>query len=69
MALVVPNIGELELLDKMLKDALSSDENYILKLFTNNVTPDANFAVGSFVQATFTNYLAKTLTQLGSIFK
>lgn len=57
------NIGELELLDKMLKDALSSDENYILKLFTNNVTPDANFAVGSFVQATFTGYAAKTLTR------
>ncbi len=47
----------------MLKDALTSDENYILKLFTNDVTPDQNFAVASFVQATFTNYVAKTLTR------
>ena len=47
----------------MLKDALTSDENYILKLFSNDVTPDQNFAVASFVQATFTNYVAKTLTR------
>jgi hypothetical protein len=38
MPLVVPNAGELELLDKMLKDALSSDEDYILKLFQNLIS-------------------------------
>lgn len=65
MALVVPNLGELELLDKMLKDALSSDENYILKLYMNDYTPDQTSAPGSFTQATFTNYVAKTLTRAG----
>jgi len=63
MALVVPNLGELELLDKMLKDALSVDEDYILKLFHTNVTPDENSAASSFVEATFTNYAAQTLTR------
>jgi membrane peptidoglycan carboxypeptidase len=47
----------------MLKDALSSNEDYILKLFKNDVTPDQNFAVGSFTQADFTGYAAKTLTR------
>lgn len=63
MALVVPNEGELELLDKMLKDALTSDENYILKLFKNNVTPTMSFSAGSLTEADFTNYVAKTLTR------
>src|SRR5574342_469145 len=34
MALVVPDVGEVELLDKMLKDALSVDESYTLKLYS-----------------------------------
>lgn len=63
MPLVVPNAGELELLDKMLKDALSVDENYILKLFRNDVTPDQTFVVASMTEANFTNYAAKTLTR------
>jgi hypothetical protein len=63
MPLVVPNLGELELLDKMLSDALSVDENYILKLYTNNYTPDQNSGANSFVEATFTGYAAKTLTR------
>lgn len=48
---------------KMLKDALSADENYILKLFRNDVTPDASFVPGSMTEANFTNYVAKTLTR------
>ncbi|WP_339684251.1 hypothetical protein [Gimesia maris] len=63
MALVTPNLGELELLDKMLKDALTTDEDYILKLFHTDVTPDQNSASSSFVEATFTNYAAVTLTR------
>ena len=47
----------------MLKDALSADENYILKLFRNDVTPDASFVPGSMTEANFTNYVAKTLTR------
>lgn len=63
MALVVPNEGELELLDKMIKDALSADEAYILKLYRNDYTPDAVAASGSFTEANFTNYVAKTLAR------
>ena len=62
-ALIVPNQGEIELLDKCLRDALSVDENTILKLYTNNYTPDANTAPGSFTEAAFTNYAARTLTR------
>jgi hypothetical protein len=63
MALVTPNLGELQLLDKMLKKALSTDENYFLKLYQNNYTPDATSAPGSFTEATFTNYAVMTLTR------
>jgi hypothetical protein len=63
MALVVPNDGELELLDKMLKDALSVDENYVLKLFQNNYTPDQATVAASLTEANFTNYAAATLTR------
>ncbi len=63
MALKVPNEGELELLDKMLKDALSVDENYILKLYKNDYTPLDTSTIGSFTIADFTNYVHKTLTR------
>lgn len=63
MALVVPNQGELRMLDIMLKLALSTNENYILKLFRNDYTPAAADAPGSFTEANFTNYVAKTLTR------
>lgn len=65
MALVTPNAGELQLLNKMLKAALTSDENYILKLFQNDVTPDETFVPASMTEANFTNYVAKTLTRAG----
>lgn len=48
---------------KMLKDALSADENYILKLYRNDYSPDANAAPGSFTEANFTSYAARTLTR------
>ena len=63
MPLVTSNLGELELLDKMLKDALSTNENYLLRLYQNNYTPDDASAPGSFTEATFTNYVAMTLTR------
>lgn len=63
MALLTPNTGELQLLDKMLKDALSTNENYLLKLYSNNYTPDDNSVTASFTQCTFTNYAARTLTR------
>ena len=63
MALVVPNEGELQLLDKMLRAALSVDEAYILKLFQNNYTPDANATSTLFTESNFTNYVAMTLSR------
>lgn len=47
----------------MLKDALSTNEAYILKLYRNDYTPDDDSAPGSFTEANFTNYAAKTLTR------
>lgn len=63
MALVTPNAGELELLDKMLKDALDTDESYILKLYKTSETPDQDTVSGDFTEADFTNYAEKTLTR------
>lgn len=63
MALVVPQEGELQLLDKMLRAALSVDENYILLLFQNNYTPDTNATASLFTEATFSGYAAMTLSR------
>lgn len=63
MPLWTPNAGELQLLDKMMKDALSTNENYLLKLYTNDYTPDDNAVTASFTQATFTNYAGRTLVR------
>lgn len=63
MPLIVPDQGELRLLDTMLKLALSTNENHILKLYTNNYTPVAAAAPGSFTEAAFTGYAARTLTR------
>ena len=66
MALVVPNVGEVELLDKLIKDALSVDENYTLKLYTAISPALGEASVASdFTEAAFTNYVAKTLTRAG----
>jgi hypothetical protein len=65
MALHTTDAGEIELLDKMLKDALSVDETYILKLYSNNYTPVDASAASNFTECTFTSYVAKTLTRAG----
>lgn len=63
MPLVVPDAGELRLLNVMLKLALSTNENQILKLFRSDSTPSAASAPGSFTEANFTGYAARTLTR------
>lgn len=65
MALLVPDVGEVELLDKMLKDALSTDEDYTLKLYKTDVTPAEGDTAGSYTEADFTGYAAKTLNRSG----
>ena len=62
MALVVPNLGELLLLNRMLK-LTSISASYILKLYKSNTTPDQNSGSNSFTEADFTNYTASTLTR------
>lgn len=63
MPLVVPDEGELQLLQKMLKVALSTDETYILKLYKVDYTPISTTAKTSFTEANFTGYAARTLTR------
>jgi len=63
MPLVTPDTGELELLDKMLKDALTVDENYILQLFNHAEIVSAATVSADFTASTFTNYVTKTLTR------
>src|SRR5262245_44697244 len=65
MALLAPDVGEVELLDKMLKDALSVDEDFTLKLYKTNVTPAESDTASSYTVADFTNYVNKTLTRAG----
>ena len=65
MSLVVPAVGELALLNKLLSNLLSSNEDYILKLYRTADTPDANSVQASFTECNFTNYLARTLSRAG----
>ena len=62
MALVVPDLGEIELLTKLLKNTADT-EDYILKLYKNNYTPISATVVGSFTEADFTNYADKTIAR------
>jgi hypothetical protein len=64
MALVTTNAGEVELLNKMLQHT-SDTENYILKLYNNNYTPDMNSTTESFTIAAFSGYSDVTLTRSG----
>jgi hypothetical protein len=62
MALVVPDLGEIELLTKLLINTADT-EDYILRLYKNNYTPIAATVIGSFTEADFTNYAEKTITR------
>ncbi len=63
MALLVPDVGEVELLDKMLKDALSTDETLTFRLFTNDFTPVEGSVLTDFTEAIFAGYAASVLTR------
>jgi hypothetical protein len=63
MALKVPNEGELELLDKMIRDHLSTDEKYILKLYKINHTPADADSTTNYTEANFTDYVPVTLSR------
>lgn len=61
MALVVPDVGEVELLKRLLYGNAGS-ENLTLKLFSNNITPAESDTATTYTEATFAGYVAKTLT-------
>ena len=63
VSLHVPTEGDIQLLTKMLISPLSTDENYILHLYNQNYTPVDASTHTSFTEATFTNYVNKTLTR------
>ena len=62
MALIVPDLGEIELLTKLLINTADT-EDYILRLYKNNYTPIAATVIGSFTEADFTNYAEKTIAR------
>lgn len=61
MAILVPDVGEVELLKRLLY-ANSGSENGSLRLFKNNVTPAESDTASTFTVADFTGYSNLTLT-------
>ncbi len=61
MAIVIPDVGEVEWLKRALY-ANAGSENLTLKLFQNNVTPAESDVAGTYTVSTFTGYANKTLT-------
>lgn len=59
MSLVVPDVGEVELLKRMTYQAPT---DITLKLFKSNVTPAEGDTHATYTVADFTNYVDKTLT-------
>lgn len=64
-SIVTPDEGETELMDKMLKKALTVNEDYLLDLYQNNYTPDQSSTAASFTVSTFGGYSQKILTRSG----
>jgi len=56
--IVVPDVAEIELMKKVLKD-----ENFILKLYRNDYTPDSDSLLSSFTEANFDGYGQKLLVK------
>lgn len=59
MALLVPDVGEVELLKRVLYEAPT---DVTLKLYQNDVTPAESDTAASYTEADFSGYSAKTLT-------
>lgn len=56
MNMVIPDQGKLLWLNWMLPSDGSDQENFSVRLFQNNITPDADSVLGDFTIATFTGY-------------
>jgi hypothetical protein len=61
MALVIPDGAEVEWGKRCLYSNAGS-ENLTLKLFSNSITPAESDVAATYTEATFTGYVAKTLT-------
>jgi len=59
MALLVPDVGEVIMLSRILNKAATGDVK--LKLYSNNYTPVEGSAIASFTECTASGYAAKTL--------
>lgn len=57
MALVCPDVGEAELLDRIV-----NSDDLVLRLFTNNLTPSDSTTLGSITEASGSGYASITLT-------
>lgn len=62
MAVVIPDCGGLLLLQWALQST-TTPENLTLKLYTNSYSPIASSVAADFTEATFTGYVAKTLSR------
>lgn len=60
MALLVPDVGERELLGRMLNK--NAPDNVVLHLYTNNQTPAEGDTTANYTESTGTGYAAITLT-------
>jgi len=60
MALLVPDVGEVQLLSYALNKL--TPENQIMRLFKNDYTPVEGSVLGDFTEATWTGYAQKSLT-------
>ncbi len=61
MAIVWPNVGEVEALKRLLYSDASA-EDLTLKLYKSNTTPGETDVAGTYTEADFTGYSAETLT-------
>lgn len=60
MALLVPDVGEVEMLKRMLN--YSATGNVVLHLYANSYTPVEGSVVGNFTECSASGYAAITLT-------
>ena len=61
MAMVIPHEGEVQLLTDLLGGGTL--ENWTCKLFSSNTTPALTDTSATYTEASFTGYVAKTLTR------
>lgn len=63
--MIVPNEGKLLWMSWALTGNGSDFENFVLELFKNDYTPDADSTLTDFTASTFTGYASKGLTRAG----